>query len=266
MAIKIYVDILFLTNLIFDYVLLLFTALFTKNLAKPHRILIASGVGGLISVYLFFYVKNAGLVMLFGLLTSSIMIILAFGVKDFFCGVRMSCVLYVTTFTLGGAVMSLIKSERLINSGGAFYIDIGMTELILCGVITYIISKISYGYILNRKRISEKIYDVTFGGEDKEIKLKGFFDTGNIVKDINGRGVIIADFRLKDRILHNDLDNLEDITVKTLGGEAVLQMTEPKTIFISDNGNIVEKKRKIAFSKKKIYDGFSMILPEDIFD
>ena len=141
-----------------------------------------------------------------------------------------------------------------------------MTELILCGIITYIISKISYGYILNRKRFSDKIYNVTFGGEDNEIKLKGLFDTGNTVKDINGRGVIIADFSLKDRILHKDSDNLEDITVKTLRGEAVLKLTEPITIFISDNGEILEKKRKIAFSKKKIYDGFSMILPEDIFD
>ena len=204
--------------------------------------------------------------MLFGLLTSSVMIILAFGVKDFFCGVRLSCVLYVTTFTLGGAVLSLIKSERLIKSGGSFYIDICMTELILCWVITYIISKISYGYILNRKRVNDKIYDVTVFGEDKEIKLKGLFDTGNTVKDINGRGVIIADFSLKDRFLHKDCNDLEDIKVKTLGGEAVLKLTQPQTIFISDNGKILEKKRKIAFSKKKIYDGFSMIHPEDIFD
>lgn len=265
MAIKIYVDVLFLTNLIFDFVLLFFTTFFAKKVAKPLKILLASAVGGALAVISFFFVRNTIVSVIAQFFVAFIMVAITFGKRIFFERVRLSAVLYVTAFTLAGVCMLLVKNNGFIAKGGIIYFDISMYKLLLAGFFTYILSLIFYG-VVQKENIDEREFvNVTVCNSGIKNELKGFVDTGNILKDENGRGVIFANRELFYNCL-NDNDK-SVIFVNTIGGKTCCIAFCPDEIsYLSKCGRkVLTEKRKIALTDTKISDDFELLLPSDFY-
>ncbi len=263
MAVKVYVDVLFLTNLIFDYILLWASAAFVKKTPKPFKMLLASSVGAFFAIIAFFCAKNTAVIVFFQLLTSSLMIILVFGVKDFFCCVQMSAVLFVTAFTLGGALLYLVKTDGVIFSGGAFYVDINTTMLFGAGIITYVLSSISYGVVLKKREDKQGSYTFTVSIGEEEVTLNGYFDSGNCAKDENGRGIVFVNPQKFENALNKGIKT-EKIIVKTAGGGIELDCFYAEKVSTEKAFN--QPKRKIAFLKEEIIGEGDAILPNDFFD
>ena len=263
MAVKVYVDVLFLTNLIFDYILLWASSVFVKKIPKPLKMLIASMVGAFFAIIAFFYAKNTASVVFFQLFTSSLMVILVFGVKDFFGYVRMSAVLFVTAFTLGGAMLYLVKNDGVISSGGAFYIDVSMPTMFLAGIFTYFLSSISYSIVLKRREQADNECFFTVKKGNEKITLKGFVDSGNKVKDENGRGVIFVSENVF-KGFDEEKNAKNEIFVETVAGKSNLLSFTADEIYTDKAA--INPKRKIALVKDGILKDKEAILPNDFFD
>lgn len=263
MAIKVYVDVLFLTNLIFDYILLCFTALFSKTFAKPLKMLLSSAFGALFAVVSFFTLNNAGIVTATQLAVSVAMIMLAFGVADFFKIFRLCAVFFVCTFTLGGACLALTKESGGAILGGAVYLNVSAAKLLTAGTLTYVLSNISYGAVLSKRAKAAGCYTVKVCKKNKAVSLKGFYDTGNTAKDENGNGFIIAKKNSVFPLIDGDsLENFGTASLSTLGGSATLKTFTPDAVYFGSK----EKKCKIAVCDDEINFEADAILPNDFFD
>ena len=78
---KIYLDLIYIVNLVFDFVLLFLVSYFLKRRIKIYRILLGSLVGSFSVIFLFLPLSNISLLFL-KIFTSILMIVITFGYKN----------------------------------------------------------------------------------------------------------------------------------------------------------------------------------------
>lgn len=278
----VYIDILFLINIIVDCLIILSASLMVRKKAKPLRIILASVLGGIYSCFVFFI--NLGIILgnilTFLLIVLTTYIIFGFdSIKSFLKGFfALSAAVFIYggitfclyLFTDAGAVMAF--------SNGAIYIDIPIFVFlgfcILAYIVIWIITKIIAWY--NPKEV---IYDFKLILNNNETSIRGFVDTGNFLDDpLSGSPVVITEFNsvkdiLPEKILPCfklclNITGLTDvitesgfekkfrlINYKGVENGGMLPAFKPDKMYIKINNNYREVNNVvIAVTNKKISD------------
>lgn len=198
---KIYLDLVFFINYVYDFLILLSVSILLKRIVNLKRIFIASLIGSLSIITLFISLDGIYLLLL-KIILSVIMVLVTFGKNGYLTNLFY---FYIITIILGGSSYLIEGNNTTVN----------LVLMFLIGPI------IVYLYILNNKRIKlelSTIYDVILIDCDNTIKLRGILDTGNNIKcPLTNLPVIMVSDALKIRE-----DNIFLVPYQTINSEGVL--------------------------------------------
>lgn len=208
----IYGDIIFVENLLMNYLILFSTAKLTKSRYKKINILLASVAGAIYAVFYYYpgfeYLYTWFLKIIFSLF----IIVVAFNpytLKEF-C--RKILVFYIVSIIFGGAAFGiyyLINGVKFAYKG-IFYIDSFPVKLLLASILlAYIFVRFSWGYIISKIKREKILLDVSIIKEDKKAYLVALLDTGNSLTDpITNLPVLVAEYEAIKELLPLEIQRI----------------------------------------------------------
>ena len=207
----IYVDVVFIENLLINYIILCATAIIAKNKIHFLKFLLASSFGSLYAI-LNYIINLSNLENFFlKLFISSFMILISFDNKKIKVFFKNLIMFYLTSFTFGGAAFMLlffVSPESVIYENGRFIGTYPLKITIYGGVLGFIIIILVAKFIKNK--FSNTLCDLEIFFKGKVIKLKTLVDSGNLLKEpISNQDVIVV-----------QKSSLEDLIDKKILNEA----------------------------------------------
>lgn len=208
---KIYLDVIFLINFLYDFLILSSVSVLLKKHAKLSRLLISSLVGSVSLITLFISFDNFFL-LIFKFILSLVMVIIAFGVKRIIYNLFY---MYVITVILGGTQYMLTGNYYEVN-------------IITFGIVSPIIIILYIRSMKNYKLSITKYYDVLIISGRDTLKLVGYMDTGNRLKEpILGKPIIMISN--KHKLLFN---NIYLVPYKVINGTSILKCGSVDNVFV----------------------------------
>ena len=220
----IYIDIVFIENIIINYIILIATALISKIKIRHVPIMLSSILGGLYSILNYIISLSLFENIVFKLILSFVMIKIAFyslNLKRFFKTIVM---FYLTSFTFGGVsfmLLFLVSPENIIYENGHFIGTYPIKVAIIGGVLGFIIIFVVSKIIKNRLVSSNLLCELEIFYNGKNNKIKTLIDTGNLLKEpISKEDVIIVEREsLRDFIDDKVFREIKNIMNGNLLGE-----------------------------------------------
>jgi len=210
----VYGDIIFVENLLMNYLILLSTAKLTRSPYKKINIILASIIGAVYAVFYYYPGFEYLYTWLLKIIFSLFIIVVAFNpytIKEFG---RIILVFYIVSLIFGGAAFGiyyLINGVRF-SYKGVFYIESFPIKILLISIIiAYIVVKFSWGYIVSKIKREKILLDVSIFKGSKRICLVALVDTGNSLTDpITNRPVIIAEYQAIKELLPAEIQKIFD--------------------------------------------------------
>ena len=218
----IYADIVFIENLIINFIILYVTVLIKKVKVSYFRILCSSILGSIYAVLLITMKTNFLNTFISKIILSVLMIIIIYPNTKIKKIIETIILFYLISITAGGAAVAisyLIQDYKINIING---IPIVNFPILISGIGTIIGIILIMATINNLKtKISKKdiFYDIEIYMGNSHTRIKALLDTGNMLKDpLTNKPVIVATKRsLKDLISEDILDSINLI----LGGDKI---------------------------------------------
>jgi stage II sporulation protein GA (sporulation sigma-E factor processing peptidase) len=203
----VYPDIIFLLNLVMNYLILLLTAKLSKNKTSSLRMFLGSIIGAIYAVFLilcpsleFYYTVSAKILL------SLLIVAVTFSPKKVTSFIKNLAIFYFSTFIFGGAAFAFLyfnQSGGFVKNGIVYvFWKSTIAEIILSILTVGIIIKIFWEVIQN-KLIKEKLLiPLMISFEKKTIYISALVDTGNSLHDpLTNMPVVIVEFAAIKEIL-----------------------------------------------------------------
>ena len=250
---KLYLDLIFLVNLWFDFLLLLSVTILLKRNIKFRRIIFGSLVGSLTIFILFFNLNNITL-FLFKITISLIMMLVTFSFKNLKYTLTNLGYFYLVSIILGGG-MYLLSDSFSYSSNGLMLYKNGMSFNYL--VLLILSPVIIFFYIRETKKLKNSYsnyHKVDIVINRKTYHLNGYLDTGNNLYDpYKKRSVILVNIELDYK------NNFIYVPYSSLNHEGVVKCLKPKKVLID---GIEFKDYLVGLSNNKFkIEGIDCILP-----
>ena len=189
----IYADILIITNIYADFLLIKSAASITHSPLKTCRAIAAAVIGGLFSLAIFLPRSLSFLLAPLKLISSAVIVFTAFGFENTAYFFRRMVVFYICAFVFGGLGTGLayLTGGRFITlRNGIIYADVSMPALVISSIAAYICIGVY-------KRLSDSggsgTYTVIVSDCGRTVSFKAMADTGNILRDsFTGKYVIVC--------------------------------------------------------------------------
>ena len=216
----IYVDLLFILNFIYDFLLLITVSITLKRNISVKRLLMGA-LFGAISTFIIFIPINKYILFILKLITSLIMVIITYKFKDIKYFINNIIYLYMCSVILAGFLYFLkIEFNNL-----SYIISLLIAPLILCL------------YIKEQKKLKKivnyyKKVIITLKN-NKIIELNGFVDSGNKLKDpITNKYIILINKKTLKGIYN--IRSPMYVPIKTVNGSSLLECISIKNIVVDE--------------------------------
>lgn len=230
----IYIDVVFIENLIMNYIILYGTAIISKVTPKQIRLIIASTVGAIYAIIAYMSILKIYSTFILKIILSIIIIYIAFNPQNIKTMLKQLILFYLASFVFGGAAFFLIyvvKPQDIILRNGVFVGTYPLKIAILGAIVGFSIIVLAFKIVRNKLSKKSLFCNVKIKLNNNEIDTTALIDTGNLLKDpISNMPVIVVERTLLYDILPRQiLNNLENI----LGGELENFSEEIKNEYIS---------------------------------
>ena len=253
---KVYVDLVFFINFMFDLLLLMTVSIECKVYSKKRFLLLSSFFGSLSAFLLFLPINNISL-FLFKLVISIIMLFIAFKITSKNLFITLIKSLYGNSIILGGVLYFFNNQINYKNIGLIFVKDSTTFNLLIIIISSPIIFYLYHKTMEKEKRKRELLHHISIKYKDKTIDTLGYLDTGNNIKDPYKRRSIIL---INSSCLSLDLEEAILVPFKTIDNTGLIRCVEIKEICVDNN--ILSNKYLLGISPKNIdINGASCILP-----
>ena len=248
----VYVDLLVIIDLLFNYVILLTVGILLNRIIHFKNIFLSSVVG-MFNLVIMFLSVSSWLVIFSSIIFSLLMVLICFKFKDIIYTIKNIMYMYFSGIFFAGGIY-------LINTHFFPKIESILLYLIVLIIIIPILTVIYIKGIKNITNNHLRYYYVDIYLSDLEkIHVVGFLDTGNKLIDPYGFRPII--------LLRKDLikvDNLKKILVpyNTVNNHSLLECIIPEKIYIEKVG--VKKRVVIGLVDDVNIEGVDCILNEKI--
>ena len=217
---SIYLDIVFIENVIMNYIILLATVIITKEKLNQIRIIISSIIGGIYAVSYYVTKFSAYITISAKVILSIVMIYIAINPKSIKKMMKELIIFYLTSFAFGGcaiAVLYTIKPQNIINKKGSLIGIYPIKVALIGGIIGFITIIIAFKLVKNKMSIKDLFCTVKIIDNGTKKKVKALLDTGNFLKDpiTNLPVIIVEKEKLIDILPREILEN----TNKIISGE-----------------------------------------------
>ena len=216
----IYLDVIFLENLILNLMILYAVGIETKSKMKVLKIVLASIIGSAYVVIVYTVNDTFFFSFIMKIVLSVVMIHIAFETKSIKELLKKIVYFYLTSFVFGGGAIALIyvvNTGKISIHNGVIYGNYTLLTIMIGVIVSFIVIVISFRLIKNKITKKDLLCSITIKVNDKEIKTKALIDTGNFLKEpITNIPVIVAEKTIFKGIISDEiLENIENI----LGGD-----------------------------------------------
>ncbi len=257
---KIYLDLVFFLNFMFDFLLLLTVKIVLKRNVKCYRILLGALVGAF-SIFFLFIKLNSFTLFLLKIIISLIMLCVSFGFsssKDFF---KNFLYLYFISIVLGGFLYYLNLEFSYQNIGLAFFHNGFSVNFILLLILSPVIFVFYMKQDRTLKIIKNCNYQVDLYYQKKVLHYNAYLDTGNQLYDPYFHQPVILLYDPNFPKIKNPLM----IPYDTLEHHGLLKCIRVDKIVLDQKKVIL--KPYIAFSNDSLkIEGVNMILHQDYLE
>lgn len=268
MGATVYADVLFLINFIINIILLKITSLFMKDNPSVLRLSLASALGSVYAVFMFFPKISFLYVFPFKLAFSIIMLKIISPKAKIIKIIKYTSVFYMVSFTFAGILLSLIyfgsfsKSLSPSVHNGIFYFDISLTKLLASALICYAL--LSIGGAVYKKNKIMGIRSLTISLSGRICEMSALSDTGNLLRDpISKAPVIVAEkkhiaYLFPDGVPDIENSNTGNIKIRLIPFSSLGKSDGMLTGFVPDEVCIDGKKTKnviVAISPSTLSEG-----------
>ena len=217
--ITIYIDIIFLENLVMNSIILYATAIILKIKPKTIRVVVSSAIGSTYAIITYITEIQIYTSIILKAILAIIMVYVAFNPQNIKRMWKQVAIFYLTSFVFGGVTLYLIyyiKPQEIFIKKGVFVGDYILKVLMLGALVAFITIKISLKIIKTKISPKDMKCKIKIKLNEKTIETKAMIDTGNLAKEpITNTPVVIVESTLLEDVLPNKiLNNLENI----LGG------------------------------------------------
>ena len=256
-AMKVYVDLVFFINFMYDLLLLISVSLERKIFPKFYRFLLGSLVGALSMFFLFFSFSSLVL-FLFKFLISILMLLATFSYRNKNFLYQNIKSLYGSSIILGGLMYFLNVQSSYRQEGLIFFHDGTSINLIIIIIASPILF---YLYKKEKRKYQVKqqlLHTVQVTYKQQVFTHQAYLDTGNTIKDpYKKRDVIV----MKEQAFVPSIEESLLVPYKTVGHQGLLRCVIADELVI-DEKKIEKSHYLIGFSEEMInIEGATCILP-----
>ena len=256
---KVYLDLIFLTNVIFDFIILLSVSIILKRDIKIQKIIFGSLFGSFTLLILFIKMNNIEL-FLYKVVISIFMILITFNFKNIRYFFKNLYYMYLVSIILGGFLTFINNSLSNYNEG-LIFVNSNIKINVITSIILSILLIISYiNNIKNLKTNYNKYYKIDIYLDKNKISLNAFLDTGNKLIDPYLKRPIIL---VKENLFKLD-KNYILVPFNTITSNSLLRCIKVDKVYIE---NIGERKNLLVGLTNNInIDGVDCILNESLME
>ena len=214
--ITIYIDIIFLENLIMNSIILYATSIILKIKPKIIRIIASSTIGSIYSIIIYITKIEIYTSVISKAILAVIMVYVAFYPQNIKKMCKQIAIFYLTSFVFGGVTLYLIyyiKPQEIFIKNGMFVGEYVLKVIMLGAIVAFITIKISLKIIKTKITSKDMYCKIKFKLNEKLVETKAMIDTGNLAKEpITNTPVVIVESSLLENVLPFPiLNNLEKI-------------------------------------------------------
>ena len=214
----IYLDVIFLENIVINYIMLYVTGIISKAQKKKKRLFLGALIGAVYSVIYYLFRLKIYSSFIIKIILSIVIIYVAFKSTNFKDLLKKILLFYLSSFVFGGAAIAIIymvNSQNITIQNGVLVGSYTLRTVLIGIVVAYFTIIFAFKII----KISKKdlICDIEVTLNNKIIKTKALIDTGNLLKEpITNLPVIVMEHTLLYDVMPKEiLNNVEEI----LGGD-----------------------------------------------
>lgn len=216
----IYLDVIFLENMVINYIILYATGVVLKERIKQSRLIMGSTIGAIYSIIYYLFKLKIYSGLLIKIILSIVIIYVSFNSNNLKDLLKKILLFYLASFVFGGAVIAIIymvNSQNITIQNGVLVGNYTIKTILIGIVVAYFTIIIAFKLIKTKILKKDLICDISIMINNKEIKTKALIDTGNFLKDpITQIPVIVIEHTLLYDVLPKEiLNNIE----KILGGD-----------------------------------------------
>ncbi len=267
----IYADILFLVNLYIDYFLLLCVKNFFHLEVKTYRLVIASVVGGAVSLFSLLPLSFA-LSLPIAVLSSCLICLIVFGYGNLFRLIKSTICFYSFGFIFSGIILALVSIFPINGTaviGGKVYFDISLIYLVLFTLLAYFISLLIDKF---KGRCENKLsfFTLEITHNNKQILLRCKLDTeNNLLEPFSATPVIVAQKSVFAEVFPDLNEFLPEkfrlIPFNSIGGKGLLPAFLPEKIYLIKNNEKIKINFYIAlFDGSLSHGAYNSLIGEEI--
>lgn len=214
--ITIYIDVIFLENLIMNSIILYATAIILKIKPSTIRVIISSIIGSIYAILGYITEIHIYTSVILKVVLAVIMVYVAFKPQNVKKMWKQVAIFYLTSFIFGGVTLYLIyyiKPQEILIKNGIYVGEYILKVIMLGAIAAFIIIKISLKIIKTKIEPKDMYCKIKLEIDGKSIETKAIIDTGNKAKEpITNTPVVIVESTLLENVLPRQiLNNLEKI-------------------------------------------------------
>lgn len=272
----VYVDVLFLVNMIIDYFLLLAVSSARKLKINKLRLLISAVFGGAYSCFAFFPTLSLLYSVMGKIAASAVMTLIAFKLntaKNYL--LNFLCV-HIASALFAGLIMGaelLFSPENMLVSNGEAYVNVSAFTLVFFAVSAYLLMLLFSRVFKFRRREELSRVRITLLGKTAE--MTALFDSGNRLTDVltGARVIVVSLDSVKTIVPISVFSKSGDVTIaqgteienrvslipfSALSGEGVLPAFRPDKVEI--NGTEILEKTVIAVKDGSLGENYQALI------
>lgn len=216
----IYIDVLFLENLILNSIILYATAIISKIKIKHWKIIISSAMGSVYVVIYYIFRIDLYINIISKVFISVLMNYIAFRPKSFKLLMKDVLLFYLVSFVFGGAALGMIYivNSNNINIKDGVILEKYTLKTIFIGVVfAFPISILSFKMAKHKIGKKDMFCNIIIKLNKKKVKIRAMIDTGNLLKEpISNVPVIVVEKNVLFEIIPKEiLENIDNV----LGGD-----------------------------------------------
>ena len=142
----IYIDIIFIENIIMNAIILYATSIILKQKVKSSRLIISASIGAIYSILMYITKLTIYSSIISKFILSIVMIYIAFKPQSSKKMFKQIIIFYLTSFVFGGVALNLIyflRPENVSIKNGLFTGEYALKAIMLGAIMAFIIIKIS---------------------------------------------------------------------------------------------------------------------------
>ncbi len=246
---KIYADILIITNIYMNFFMLKAVALLTHTPLKNGRCILSAVFGGAIALTILIPEMNFICLTAVKLLGAASMIALAFGVRDRRLFLRLSAVFWLVSMIFSGTAYlwtELFRPKYAVVCNGVVYLDFSLLTLVTATIAAYMLISL-FRFFMDRRSCEPKSFHVVICGNGNTAELEGLCDTGNYLTDaFTGKPVIVCGKKAAERVIpqgvrdyfsegSEHVKGVRLIPFQTVGASGLIPAFVPDAVYIKEN-------------------------------